>query len=311
MVELIPPVAVRLRRDVGQVIRAIKAHALLHRDQRKRDDSGEIVADIDLDYDAVRRLMNAIVAEGSGVAVNPAMVETVEAVTKATIGMADGEGASAKDIAKLLKLDKSAARRRLITACTEDLIVNLESRRGMPGKYRTTGQKIEPMAILPATADLAKGYSAKFADTSPEPVPPCHREEIPQSILIENGGKPGGKPVAGGDGRWHGWQPVANGFATDKSLEPDANSPPVAWWHGFSGETEEKRYLTPANDASPQVGDACTDKPLPGEFRCDIVDVPDGDHLTTLPCAQCGAGRPDDPPAGGGDGKQRRDRLRP
>jgi hypothetical protein len=34
MVDLVPPVAVRLRRDVGQVIHAIKAHALLHRDQR-------------------------------------------------------------------------------------------------------------------------------------------------------------------------------------------------------------------------------------------------------------------------------------
>ena len=146
--------------------------------------------------------MNAIVAEGSGVAVNLAMVGTVEAVTKATIGMADGEGASAKDIAKLLRLDKSAARRRLIAACTEDLIVNLESRRGMPGKNRTTGQKIEPMAILPATADLAERYSADFSDTPPESVPPCHREEISQSVLGEYGGEPGGK-------RWHGgnrWQ---------------------------------------------------------------------------------------------------------
>ena len=36
MTDLIPPAAVRLRRDVGQVIRAIKAHALLHREQRAR-----------------------------------------------------------------------------------------------------------------------------------------------------------------------------------------------------------------------------------------------------------------------------------
>ena len=87
MVELIPPVAVRLRRDVGQVLAAIQAHALLHRDQRGRDEAGRIVADIEHDYDAVRKLMNAILAEGSGVAVNPAVTETIEAVTKATIGM--------------------------------------------------------------------------------------------------------------------------------------------------------------------------------------------------------------------------------
>jgi hypothetical protein len=127
MVELIPPVAVRLRRDVGQVIRAIKAHALLHRDQRDRDDGDQIIADIDRDYDTVRQLMNAIVAEGSGVAVNPAMTETIEAVSKATIGMADNEGARPKDIAKLLKLDRSAAYRRLSAACDEGYTVNLEA----------------------------------------------------------------------------------------------------------------------------------------------------------------------------------------
>ena len=33
-----------------------------------------------------------------------------------------------------------------------------------------------------------------------------------------------------------------------------------------------------------------------GEFRCDVVDVPDGDALTTPTCAQCGAGRPGDLP---------------
>jgi hypothetical protein len=64
MVDLIPPVAVRLRRDIGQVIAAIQAHALLHRDQRDRDEAGRIVANIDRDYDTIRKLMNAIVAEG-------------------------------------------------------------------------------------------------------------------------------------------------------------------------------------------------------------------------------------------------------
>jgi hypothetical protein len=73
MVALIPPAAVRMRRDVGQVIRAIKAHALLHREQRESDDAGQIVADIEHDYATVRELMNAIIAEGSGLAVNAAM----------------------------------------------------------------------------------------------------------------------------------------------------------------------------------------------------------------------------------------------
>jgi hypothetical protein len=34
-----------------------------------------------------------------------------------------------------------------------------------------------------------------------------------------------------------------------------------------------------------------------GDFSCDIMDAPGGDHhLTTPRCAQCRAGRPDDPP---------------
>jgi hypothetical protein len=145
---------VRLRRDVGQLIRAIQAHALLHRDQRDRDDAGRIVADIDHDYETVRKLMNALIAASAGVAINPAITETIDAVTKATIDMTEAEGANAKDIGALLKLDRSSARRRLLAACDDGYIVNLEQRRGMPGKYRATGQKVEPVVILPAAAEL-------------------------------------------------------------------------------------------------------------------------------------------------------------
>ena len=55
---LIEPESVRLRRDIGQVLRAIKAHALIHRNQRGRDPAGQIVADIEHDYAVVRELMN-------------------------------------------------------------------------------------------------------------------------------------------------------------------------------------------------------------------------------------------------------------
>src|SRR5262249_60395532 len=69
LMELIPSVSVRLRRDAGQVIRAIKAHALLHREHRDRDDSGQIVANIEHDYAAVCDLMNDLLAHSSGLAV--------------------------------------------------------------------------------------------------------------------------------------------------------------------------------------------------------------------------------------------------
>jgi hypothetical protein len=245
MANMIPPVAVRLRRDIGQVIYAIRAHALLHRDQRDRDDGGQIVADIYRDYTAVRDLMNAILAEGSGVAVSDTTAETIDAVTKATVGMAAAEGATAKDIAKFLKLDKSAARRRLLAACADDYVVNLESRRGMKGKYRVADQKAEPVVILPTVADLAERFNNIHSHTPQKPVPPCHRDGIAEVFLSDNGGKPGGKAVAGGTDRWHGGKPVASPLATDKSLDGNAESPPVARWQCFSGETAAREYFPP------------------------------------------------------------------
>jgi hypothetical protein len=73
-------------------------------------------------------------------------------------------------------------------------------------------------------------------------VPPCHREEIAEAVLEDNGGKDGGKPVDGGttggvggkDGG-KGGKPVANGLATDKSLDGNGKSLPVAGWQRFSG----------------------------------------------------------------------------
>jgi hypothetical protein len=235
---------VRLRRDIGQVIRAIKAHALLHREQRFRDSAGQVVADITCDYEPVRKLMAAIIAEGSGVAVNKATVETIDAVTRATADMARDEGASAQEVAKVLKLDKSAARRRLLAARDEGFVLNLEVRRGMPGRYRATGQKVEPINILPTTAELAERFetmpSSPSPPTPPESMPPCHRDEIAETVLEDNGGKAGGKPVAGGMTGGTGGKPVARPLATVMSLDGNGKSPPVAGWQGFSGGSGER-----------------------------------------------------------------------
>ena len=57
LAELIPPVAVRLRRDFGALLNLIRAHALLHQATRERDAEGRIVATIEEDYAAVRELV--------------------------------------------------------------------------------------------------------------------------------------------------------------------------------------------------------------------------------------------------------------
>ena len=55
LAELVPPVAVRLRRDFATVLNLIKAHAVLHQRTRERDAAGRIVATL-ADYAVVRDL---------------------------------------------------------------------------------------------------------------------------------------------------------------------------------------------------------------------------------------------------------------
>jgi hypothetical protein len=125
----IPAASVRLRRDFGQVLRAIKTHALIHREHRDRDDAGHIVADVQNDYAEVQGLMNAIVAESFGVPINTSVQETLDAVAGATESAGRDEGASAQTIALRLKLDKSAARRRPMKAASDGYVVKLETRK--------------------------------------------------------------------------------------------------------------------------------------------------------------------------------------
>lgn len=178
LAEAIPPASVRLRRDLGQVLRAIKVHALLHRRHRLVDDFGRIIADLEHDYATVRDLMNAIVAESAGVAVRPGLQETIEAVEKATAGLATHEGATAAQVGKLLRLDKPTAWRRLKAAMVEGFIVNLETKRGQPGRYRCTGQKIEPVEILPSPETL---------EGAMQPAQPCNRTNNRQPFEIVSG----------------------------------------------------------------------------------------------------------------------------
>jgi hypothetical protein len=271
MVALIPPAAVRLRRDVGQVIRAIKAHALLHREQRGRDDAGQIIADVEHDYETVRELLNSILAEGSGVAVNKAMGETIKAVAEATDGTSEAEGASAQDIARTLKLDKSTARRRLLAASDEGFVVNLEQRKGMPGKYRVTPQTVLPVNILPDAAILAERFSDTHpTDTLLKSVPPCHRDGKADVTQEDNGGTAGGKPVDGGNR----WQPVANRLATDNCADRKEKSPPVARWQSFSGG-----YHAQGQDA---------DSAVPNDPPDNALDIPAFLDRRHEACAHCG-----------------------
>jgi hypothetical protein len=129
LAENVPPVAMRLRRDFGSILSLIRAHAVLHQVNRARDPDGRIVAD-ERDYAAVRDLMLPVVSQGVGATVSPTIRETVAAVTNLQAGHEGGVPSTA--VARVLNLDKSAARRRLLAASDAGYVVNLEERYGRP-----------------------------------------------------------------------------------------------------------------------------------------------------------------------------------
>jgi hypothetical protein len=154
LASLIPARSVRLRRDFTQVLLAIKAHTLIHRQHRDVDNKGQIVADVRRDYRPVAELIGGIVAEASGTSIEKEIQETIDAVAVATANLAPDEGATADKIAKRLRLDKSSAWRRLNKTVFKGFIVNLETRRGQPGRYRVTNQEIEAEDLLPSIEAL-------------------------------------------------------------------------------------------------------------------------------------------------------------
>ena len=79
LADLVPPVAVRLRRDFRAVLSLIRSHALLHQASRERDDAGRVIATIE-DYAVVHELVVDIVSEGVEATVPATVRELVEAV---------------------------------------------------------------------------------------------------------------------------------------------------------------------------------------------------------------------------------------
>ena len=77
LARLVPPVAVRMRRDFGAVLALIRAHAMLHQLNRDRDAQGRIVATVEKDYAAVRELVSSAVSQGVGTTVSATVRETV------------------------------------------------------------------------------------------------------------------------------------------------------------------------------------------------------------------------------------------
>lgn len=148
---LIPPVAVRLRRDFGALLNLIRAHAILHQASRERDAGGRITATLH-DYARVRELVADLVSEGIEGTVPATVRETVEALK--ILHADDGESITIAALAQELELDKSAAWRRVRSAIDRGYLKNLEDRKGRPARLVPGDALPDDIEILPSPERL-------------------------------------------------------------------------------------------------------------------------------------------------------------
>lgn len=190
---MIPPIAVRLRRDFGLILNLIKSHAILHQARRTRDDHGRIVAEI-ADYGVVHELVDDLVSSGIEATVPATVRETVAAVRKLIgdqpkqplLDQAHDEGfvktSSITEIAKGLNLDKSATSRRVRVAIDGGYLRNDEQKRGRPAKIALGEPLPEDHELLPSPERLEECCSVAVVRggitgaPSPENIAELHPE---------------------------------------------------------------------------------------------------------------------------------------
>jgi hypothetical protein len=175
LAQLVPPKAVRLRRDFGLLLTLIGAHALLHRASRACAPDGAILATLD-DYEVVRGLVEPLIAAGVEATVQATIRETVAVVDALCVKGVDTVSLAA--IARELHLDKSATSRRANAAKERGYLINHETRRGQPAKYAIGEPLPEDVAILPSHCSVAALFEG---NDTPPPYPGNARNNDPFS----------------------------------------------------------------------------------------------------------------------------------
>jgi hypothetical protein len=158
--------SVRARRDFGQLLTLISAHALLHRATRQVDSQGRIVATLD-DYRAIREIAADIFAACQRDGLTDAQRQAVEAVRK--IYEHTKSSCRYEDVAKRLGIDQSAAMRRLRNPLRLGYVQNLQDRPRQPAML-LPGRPLPDLSTgLPGpeelqTADARANAAALAAD---------------------------------------------------------------------------------------------------------------------------------------------------
>jgi hypothetical protein len=153
LAELVPPVAVRLRRDFGAVLNLIQTQAILHQASRERNEEAHIVATLD-DYARVRDLVDDLNSEDIEATVPQSVREVVEAAMQ--LHEEEDEPVTTAALARELELDRTAASRRVRSAKDRGYLRDLEDNPRKPSRIVPGDPLPEELAILPAPEVLAE-----------------------------------------------------------------------------------------------------------------------------------------------------------
>ena len=173
LADLVPPVAVRLRRDFGALLTLIRVHALLHQASRPADEAGRIVAIVE-DYAIVRQLVADLLADEVEVSVPAHVREIVEAVRAILAAREtlpdDSSGVSQAEIAKRLDLDKAAISRRVRAACEHGFLNDCETRKGRSSRLLLGDPLPSEVELLPEPETVDRLSGCERDTCSPLPV---------------------------------------------------------------------------------------------------------------------------------------------
>ena len=177
--KMVPPSAVRLRRDFKVLLNAIRAHACLHQASREVDEKGRVVATL-ADYAAVYELVADLVAEGVEATVPPIVRETVKAVKSLTdSGLLD---VPLPPLMKALKLDRGPVSRRVRAAIDRGYLNNNETRKGRPMRLVMGDPMPENLEILPSPARLQRVLHCCAPDLGDAPHPPPNDQSAAHAL---------------------------------------------------------------------------------------------------------------------------------
>lgn len=174
---LVPPLAVRLRRDFKTVLMLVRAHALLHQASRRKDEQGRVIAEIE-DYQVVRELVADLVAVGVEATVKPEVREVV--TTVGALLKKGQEEVRQAELKSVLQLDKSSVSRRVAEAVDAGFLKNLEDRKGRPARLVIGEPLPDNCEVLPTPEQLIGNDALRGCTVDPgdKPSPPGPEQEV-------------------------------------------------------------------------------------------------------------------------------------